>query len=86
MTALGSSKIWILVPDWPRLKSSEPKAGDVSRKIGPLYFNIFFVGLILFKVVLWHNSLVFLVRLIMFLMLISQLFDRYLLEFFFIIQ
>ena len=38
MTALGSDKIWILVPDWVRLKSSEPKAGDVTRKIGPLYF------------------------------------------------
>ena len=37
---LGSGKIWILVPDWSRLKSSEPKAGDVTRKIGPLYFNI----------------------------------------------
>ena len=40
MTALGSSKIWILVPDWSRLKSLEPKAGDVTRKIGPLYFEI----------------------------------------------
>ena len=39
MTALGSGKIWILVPDWWRLKSSEPKAGDVTRKIGPLYFT-----------------------------------------------
>ena len=40
MTALGSGKIWMLIPDWSRLKSSEPKAGDVTRKIGPLYFNI----------------------------------------------
>ena len=40
MTALGSGKIWILVPDWSRLKSLEPKAGDVTRKIGPLYFNL----------------------------------------------
>ena len=39
MTALGSSKIWILVPNWSRLKSSEPDAGDVTRKIGPLYFT-----------------------------------------------
>ena len=39
MTALGSGKIWILVPDWSRLKSSEPKAGDVTHKIGPLYFT-----------------------------------------------
>ena len=39
MTALGSGKIWILVPDWLRLKSSEPKAGDITRKIGPLYFT-----------------------------------------------
>ena len=39
MTALGSGKIWILIPDWSRLKSSEPKAGDVTRKIGPLYFS-----------------------------------------------
>ena len=39
MTALSSGKIWILVPDWSRLKSSEPKAGDVTRKIGPLYFK-----------------------------------------------
>ena len=41
MTALGSGKIWILVPDWSRLKSSEPKAGDVTCKIDPLYFNKF---------------------------------------------
>ena len=40
MTALGSGKIWIFVPDWSRLKSLEPKAGDVTRKIGPLYFMI----------------------------------------------
>ena len=39
MTALVYSKIWILVPDWSRLKSSEPKAGDVTRKIVPVYFN-----------------------------------------------
>ena len=39
MTTLGSGKIWILVPDWSSLKSSEPKAGDVTRKIGPLYFT-----------------------------------------------
>ena len=39
MTALGSGKIWILVPDWSRLKSSESKAGDVTRKIGSLYFK-----------------------------------------------
>ena len=39
MTALGSGKIWILVPDWSRLKSSEPKAGDAPRQIGPLYFT-----------------------------------------------
>ena len=40
MTVLGSIKIWILIPDWSRLKSSEPKAGDVTHKIGPLYFNV----------------------------------------------
>ena len=39
MTALGSSKIWILVPDWSMFKSSEPNAGHVTRKINPLYFN-----------------------------------------------
>ena len=39
MTALGSGKIWILVPDWSRLKSSEPEAGDVTCKIRPLYFT-----------------------------------------------
>ena len=39
MTVLGSGKIWTLVPDWSRLKSSEPKAGEVTCKIGPLYFN-----------------------------------------------
>ena len=31
--------IWILVADWSRVKSSEPNAGDVTRKIGPLYFT-----------------------------------------------
>ena len=46
MTALGSGKIWILVPDWSRLKSSEPKAGDVTHKIGPLYFIIHMACLI----------------------------------------
>ena len=49
MTALGSGKIWILVPDWSRLKSSEPKAGDVTRKIDHLYFtdlNIFVLNII----------------------------------------
>ena len=39
MTALGSCKIWILVLDWSRIKSSEPKAGDVTRKIDPLHFK-----------------------------------------------
>ena len=39
MTALGSGKLWILYPDWSMLKSSEPKPGDVTRKIGPLYFT-----------------------------------------------
>ena len=39
MTALGSGKIWILFPDWSRLKSLELKAGDVTRKIGSLYFS-----------------------------------------------
>ena len=38
MTALGYGKIWILVLDWSRLKSSEPKAVDITRKINPLYF------------------------------------------------
>ena len=37
--ALGSGKILILVPDWSRFKSSEPNAGNVTRKMGPLYFN-----------------------------------------------
>ena len=32
-------KIWILVADWSRFQSVEPNAGDVARKIGPLYFN-----------------------------------------------
>ena len=39
MTSTGSGKIWILVADWSRVKSSEPNAGDITRKIGPLYFN-----------------------------------------------
>ena len=39
MTSEGSGKIWILVADWSRVKSSEPNAGDVTRKIGPLYFK-----------------------------------------------
>ena len=39
MTSAGSSKIGILVADWSRVKSSEPNAGDVTRKIGPLYFT-----------------------------------------------
>ena len=39
MTALGSGKIWILVPDWSSFKSSEPNAGHVTRKIAPLYFK-----------------------------------------------
>ena len=38
---LGSGKIWILVHDWSRFKSSKPNAGHVTRKIGPLYFKIF---------------------------------------------
>ena len=38
MAALGSGKIWVLVPAWSRLKSLEPDAGDVTRKIDPLYF------------------------------------------------
>ena len=38
MASSGSGKIWILVADWSRLESSEPNAGDVTRKIGPLYF------------------------------------------------
>ena len=49
MTALGSSKIWILVPDWSRLKSSEPKAGDVTRKIGPQDLGDFTHGFISFS-------------------------------------
>ena len=51
MTALGSGKIWILVPDWSRLKSSEPKAGDVTRKIGPLYFS----EVEFFLFIFWEN-------------------------------
>ena len=39
MTSSGSGKIWILVADWSRLESSEPNAGDGTRKIGPLYFK-----------------------------------------------
>ena len=39
--ALGTGKIWILVADWSRFKSSEPNAGHVTRKIGPLYFTNF---------------------------------------------
>ena len=34
-----TSKFWIFVADWSRVKSSEPNAGDVARKIGPLYFT-----------------------------------------------
>ena len=41
MTSAGSGKIWILVADWSRVKSSEPNAGDVTHKIGPLYFTAF---------------------------------------------
>ena len=32
MTSAGSGKIWILVADWSRCKSSEPNTGDVTRK------------------------------------------------------
>ena len=39
VTALRSGKIWKLIHDWSRLKSSEPKAGDNTRKMGPLYFT-----------------------------------------------
>ena len=39
VTSSGSGKIWILVADWSRLESSEPIAGDVTRKIDPLYFK-----------------------------------------------
>ena len=35
--ALGSGKVWILVPDW--FKLLEPNAGHMTLKIGPLYFN-----------------------------------------------
>ena len=42
MKSSGSSKIWILVPDWSRFKSMEPNADHVTRKIGPLYFKIWF--------------------------------------------
>ena len=38
--ALGSSKIWTLVPDWSRFKSLEANAGHVTRKIGLLYFKL----------------------------------------------
>ena len=37
--AVGSVKIWILVPDWFKFKSSEPNANHVTRKIGPLHFK-----------------------------------------------
>ena len=37
VTALGSGKIWILVPDWSRLKSKEPKAGDVRSALCTLF-------------------------------------------------
>ena len=49
MTSAGSGKIWILVPDWSRVKSSEPNVGDVTRKIGPLYFNSYAILLFLFE-------------------------------------
>ena len=29
----------MLVANWSRVKSSEPNAGDVTRKTGPLYFT-----------------------------------------------
>ena len=38
--ASGYGKIWILVPDCSRIKSSEPDAGYMTRKIGPLYFTL----------------------------------------------
>ena len=40
---LGTGKIWILVSDWSRLKSSEPNAGHLTCKIGPLYSKLKFV-------------------------------------------
>ena len=54
MTALGFGKMLILVPDWSRLKSLEPKAGDVKRKINPLYFKekAFSLSFQLFQLVL----------------------------------
>ena len=33
------TKTWILVADWLRFQSLEPNAGDVTRKICPLYFT-----------------------------------------------
>ena len=39
--ALGSGKIWILVPDLSRFKPSKPNAGHLTRKIGPLYFKTY---------------------------------------------
>ena len=66
MKALGSSKIWILVPDWSRLKSSEPKAGDVTRKISHLYLTC------------WHDWQVFLMAINLYTYLDKRLtmFDR----------
>ena len=39
VTSSSSGKIWIIVADWSRIKSSEPDTRDVTRKIGPLYFT-----------------------------------------------
>ena len=52
MTSSGSGKIWILVPDWSRLKSSEPKAGDVTHMVGALYFTENWVGMV-FTAEIW---------------------------------
>ena len=46
MTSAGTGKIWILVPDWSRVKSLEPNAGDVTRKIGSLYFKTLLVTIL----------------------------------------
>ena len=39
MTVGSGKMIWILVANWSSVESSESNACDVTREIGPLYFN-----------------------------------------------
>ena len=40
MTSIGFGKIWILVPDWSRFKSSEPNVGHVKTQVHNILINI----------------------------------------------